>query len=135
MVGKLLLYALLVAAMIACWVAAATSAEACWTANLISVERVIDGDTFIADLQIFPKLQVTETIRVLGVDTPERTDAAAWQLASQFTVRWLQEAGLVDVTICRHDSFGRALGKVVSRSRGELAAALIAAGHGTPYRK
>lgn len=129
-----LLWFALAAAALACWVVAARGAEACWTANLISVERVIDGDTFIADLQIFPKLQVTETIRVLGVDTPERTDAARWALASQFTVRWLQEAGFTEVTVCRYDSFGRALGKVVSRSKGELGAALIAAGHGVPFK-
>ena len=107
----------------------------CWSANLVSVERVIDGDTFVAELGLWPKLIVTETIRVLGVDTPERSEIGPWALARGFTAQWLASAGPVTVTVCKLDSFGRALGRVVSPAQGELAAALIVAGHGRVYER
>ena len=106
----------------------------CWTANLVSVERVIDGDTFVAELGVWPHVIITETVRLLGVDTPERADVGPWQAATAFTKTWLAEAGAVAVTVCKYDSFGRALGRVVSQTKGELGAALIQAGHGTVYR-
>ena len=106
----------------------------CWTANLVSVERVVDGDTFVAELAIWPKVVVTEHVRVLGVDSPERSDVARWQAAAAFTKGWLADAGAVAVTVCKLDSFGRVLGKVTSQTKGELAAALILAGHGVVYQ-
>jgi endonuclease YncB( thermonuclease family) len=111
------------------------TAAACWTVHVVSIERVVDGDTFVADLQIFPKLTVTERVRVLDVDTPERTDPVAWEKARQFTDQWLKESGLTEVRTCKYDAFGRLLGTVTSRTKGDLAAALIAAGLGKPYEK
>lgn len=122
---------LLLAALLG-WIVAARSAEACWTAHVVSVERVIDGDTIVFELGIWPKVIITETIRLLGVDSPERAELVKWKAARDFTAAWLAENGLT-ITVCKYDSFGRALGKVVSRSKGELAAALIAAGHAVPY--
>lgn len=106
----------------------------CWTASLISVERTIDGDTFRADLQIWPKVTITETVRVLGIDSPEHAEIQKWVAARLYTEQWLRESGQTTVTVCKYDSFGRALGTVVSRTKGDLAAALLAAGHAVPYR-
>ena len=56
----------------------------CWTVsgNLI---RVVDGDTFVAQVEIWPQLYSVETIRVVGVAMPEmrgpereRALAAKW---------------------------------------------------------
>lgn len=129
----LFIIALVAALMV--WHLYATAAEACWTASVVAVVEVQDGDTFEAELAIWYKVTITERIRVLGVDSPEKRDTVPWTLARQFTIRWLQEAGYTEITVCRYDSFGRALGKVVSRAKGELGAALIAAGHATPYVK
>jgi endonuclease YncB( thermonuclease family) len=111
----------------------AAAAEACWTANVVSVERVIDGDTIVFELGIWPKVVITETIRVRGVDSPERADLVKWKAARDFTAAWLAEDGLT-ITVCRYDSFGRALGVIVSKTKGDLGAALITAGHGMVYR-
>lgn len=104
-------------------------ALACWTAHVISVEDVIDGDTFRAELGVWPKVVVTETVRVLGVDTPEKGQKK-YEEAKVFTKVWLSE-GLVLVTVCRYDHFGRALGRVVKpATEGVLAMDLLQAGLG-----
>jgi endonuclease YncB( thermonuclease family) len=124
----------LLAAAIAGWVVAARGAEACWTANVVSVDRVIDADTVVFELGIWPKVVITETVRLLGVDAPERADLPRWKAARDFTVSWLADNGL-SVVVCRYDSFGRALGRIVSKAKGDLSAALIAAGHGVVYER
>ena len=116
-----------------CWLAAALF---CWTANLISVERVIDGDTFVADMAIWPGLVVTEHIRLLGVDTPEhKPDEIAWQRARLYTEQWLAESGYVEITGCKRDSFGRILATVRSRLKGDLGSSLLMQGLAVPYHR
>lgn len=105
----------------------------CWTATLVNVERVVDGDTFEAEVQVWPRLTLTERVRLLGVDTPERADLDAWKAARSFTDAWLKAAGATTVTVCRYDNFGRVLGSVRSVTHGDLSAALILAGHGAVY--
>jgi endonuclease YncB( thermonuclease family) len=101
----------------------------CFTLSA-SVVRVIDGDTFVATGPAWHGVTVTETVRVLGVDTPEVTGptAAAGLAAKAFAAAWLG-AGPVTVATCKRDSFGRALG-VVTKGGVTLADALIQAGHG-----
>ena len=105
----------------------------CYTAVLVSVERVIDGDTFDAQLSeavwLGLYLDLRERVRVLGVDAWELHDPRG-PAARDYTVAWLRDAGLVEVTACGRDHFGRLLGRVVSHEKGELAAALIRDGHG-----
>jgi endonuclease YncB( thermonuclease family) len=108
---------------------------ACWTAHVVGVERVIDGDSVVLELAIWPKVVVTETVRVLGVDAPERADLLAWRKARGYTEEWLRTSGTTTVRACKRDSFGRLLGTVVSQTHGDLAAALITAGHGQPYER
>lgn len=106
----------------------------CWTVSATPI-RVIDGDTVIADLAIWPGLTARETIRVLGVDTPEPKGITrpAGEAARLFARDWLQR-GPVEVRVCERDAFGRALGQV-TRDGEDLAKALIQAGHGIPYRQ
>lgn len=110
--------AYLTAAMILCWTV---------TGNMT---RVIDGDTFVADLSVWHGLTAREKVRVLGVDTPEmkRPTRDAGEAAKAFAEKWLSE-GPVTVTSCKRDSFGRILGAVY-RDRKTLAEDLIKAGHG-----
>lgn len=92
--------------------------------------RVIDGDTLIADLSLWHTITSRETIRVLGVDSPELTGLTkeAGLLAKAFTERWVAQ-GPFTVNSCKRDSFGRVLG-IVFRDGQILADDLIAAGHG-----
>ena len=104
-------------------------AEACWT---VSAEpgRVIDGDTFDAKLAIWLGHEAFERVRLLGVDTPEvKTPTQEAGLAAKaFAQAWLAR-GMVTVSTCKRDSFGRLLG-TVTRGPESLADALVQAGHG-----
>ena len=109
------------------------------------VTRVIDGDTvaFKADFMPAP-LKPELSIRVLGVDTPEKghrascpQEAAAAEKASQFTKDTLNNAYKnklpVLIELQKHDKYGgRVLGDVIVNGQ-RLSALLIANGHARPY--
>lgn len=104
----------------------------CWIVSAQSV-RVIDGDTFVASIDVWPGLTATGHIRVLDVDTPEmkgETRPAA-EAARAFTQKWLDTSDFVLTIGCGRppqDSFGRYLA-VVTRGGRSLADELKAAGH------
>lgn len=86
------------------------------------VKRVIDGDTFV----IFNAgITGEERVRLLGVDTPERSEAK-FSEAAKFTQSWLKQ-GPSELTTCKRDDFGRLLSGVV-RAQESLSGALIEAG-------
>lgn len=125
------------------WLATLMTVVLCWVVSAVPI-RVKDGDTFIARMPVWIGLEVTETVRVLGVDTPERKGATlqAAEQAKRFTERWLVvENGPVLVRACKRDSFGRILGRVTRQRLTEasavddLAEALVRAGHGASAKE
>jgi len=110
------------------------------------VTRVIDGDTvaFKADFMPAP-LKPELSIRVLGVDTPEKghraacpQEAAAAEKASQFTKDAIADAYKnkqpVLVELQKHDKYGgRVLGDIIINGQ-RLSSLLIANGHARPYK-
>jgi endonuclease YncB( thermonuclease family) len=100
----------------------------CWSVAGDLV-RTIDGDTFVANLEIFQQIRSIEHIRVLGIDTPEmrRSSRPRGLKAKAFADEWLKR-GPFRVESCRRDSFGRILGKVY-RDDSVLATELKKAGH------
>lgn len=112
----------------------------CWAVTAQS-GRVLDGDTFVVTAALWPAsagdLTAVERVRVLGVNTPERSGAtrSAGDAARTFTEQWLAAAGgTVRLEVCKRDSFGRILATVIRTSDGRsLAADLIAAGVGVPF--
>ena len=109
------------------------------------VTRVIDGDTVEFNAPFMPApLPKKLSIRVLGVDTPEKghrascpQEAAAAEQASQFTKDTLNKAYKsnlpVVIELNSHDKYGgRVLGDVIVNGQ-RLSAMLIANGHARPY--
>jgi micrococcal nuclease len=112
------------------------------------VERVVDGDTLIMQIDLGFHMTAKVSVRLLGVDTPELrggTDESKQRArnAKAFTDVWCNEAvGLpapadewaewpFRVTTSKGDSFGRWLGRVYAvRTGDELSAALVDSGHG-----
>lgn len=93
------------------------------------VHRVIDGDT----IEVYTIAATPYTrIRVLGVDAWER-HAVGGAEAAAFTATWLR-AGDFHIEACGYDSFGRLLA-AVTRPGDDLAARLIAMGHGKVYER
>lgn len=97
--------------------------------------RVVDGDTVAGLVSIWPGIQIAETIRVLGVDTPEThgETKAAGEVAKWYTTNWIRQAGQVRVWACQRDSFGRLLGSLTNERGEKLADALLSSGNAVPY--
>jgi micrococcal nuclease len=104
----------------------------CWLTTGVPI-RTIDGDTFVVRISIWHGLEAIETIRILGVDTPEMRgrEKKAGKVAKEFTSQWLSQ-GPMSIYSCKRDSFGRLLAKV-SRGEENLAQELIKSGNGKPY--
>jgi len=106
------------------------------------ITRVIDGDTvaFKADFMPAP-LKPELSIRVLGVDTPEKGHRAACDkeakaaiAASEFTKNVVKNTKVVQIEIKSHDKYGgRVLGDVILDGK-RLSDQLIANGHARPYK-
>ena len=105
------------------------------------VTRVIDGDTVAFEANFLPApLKPELSIRVLGVDTPEKghraecpQEAEAALKASAFTKSAIKNAKKVQILIEKHDKYGgRVLGDVIIDGK-KLSELLITNGHARPY--
>lgn len=96
----------------------------------------VDGDTFDFLIDMGFNDYRYHTVRLLGVDTPETNRAAtrAAGLAALAYVRGVMPVGAPVVLHTRPDpdSFGRYLARVQLGDGFDLAALIVAAGHGTP---
>ena len=103
------------------------------------VIRVVDGDTLEVEVRIWFGQDVTVSVRVLGVDTPETkgkctTEIEAAKKAGMFTLKVAPPGGLVQLHNVKLDKFaGRVDAVVELADKRDLATALIAAGHARPY--
>jgi endonuclease YncB( thermonuclease family) len=105
------------------------------------ITRVIDGDTVEFEAPFMPApLKPLLSIRVLGVDTPEKghraqcdKEAKAAIAASEFTKNAVKNAKTIQILLQSHDKYGgRVLGDVIIDGK-KLSEMLIANGHARPY--
>ena len=103
--------------------------------------RVSDGDTVVFEAPFMPApLKPQLSLRVLGVDTPEKgaragcpSEAKAAEAASAFTKNLVANAKSIKVELKEHDKFGgRVLGDLIVDGQ-RLSALLIENGHARPY--
>jgi micrococcal nuclease len=106
------------------------------------ITRVIDGDTVEVAVDFLPSpLPPRLSIRVMGVDTPEKApraqcdaEAALARKASAFTKDAVANALEIDIKILKWDKYGgRVLGEVYLDHQ-SLAESLISAGLARPYK-
>ncbi len=111
-------------------------------AEQYKIQRVIDGDTVeIAVPWIPPPLPPKLSIRILGIDTPEKAPRAQCEAeakkateATRFTQRAVAEAEEIEVYIKSWDKYGgRVLGLIVLDGH-SLSEMLIEAGLARPYK-
>lgn len=117
-------------------------ASAAWSASAYEITRVIDGDTVEIAVDFLPEpLPPKLSIRVIGIDTPEKAprakcDAEAERAnkASAFTKKAVAEAKETEVVILKWDKYGgRVLGDIYL-DKASLAEMLIAADLARPYK-
>ena len=102
-----------------------------------AVTRVIDGDTLTVRVRLWPGIEYAGPVRVAGVDTPELRarqpcERLAGQRARDYVAARLGRARTLTLQDVALDKFGRALARVLVDGE-DLAAQLIAAGHGRAY--
>ena len=106
------------------------------------ITRVIDGDTVEIAVDFLPDpLPPKLSIRVMGIDTPEKVpraqcdaEAALAKKASAFTKNAVANALEVDIKILKWDKYGgRVLGEVYLDHQ-SLSESLISAGLARPYK-
>lgn len=100
------------------------------------VLRVLDGDTFVAEIQVWFGQVVTERVRIVGIDASEigthaRCEAEAAERSRQYLAGLLGR-GPVELYQLRRDKYGRALALVVAHGI-DVPARMIEAGHARPY--
>jgi len=124
------------------WIAALLLSAAPAVATPYEITRVIDGDTVEIAVDFLPEpLPPKLSIRVMGVDTPEKApraqcdaEADLAKKASAFTKNAVANALEVDVVILKWDKYGgRVLGEVYLDHQ-SLAESLISAGLARPYK-
>ena len=105
------------------------------------VTRVVDGDTIKFEASWLPDpLKKEQSIRVLGVDTPEKghraqceKEAKAGEEATKFTKKMVAEGKKIQIKFCEADKYGgRWLGDVIVDGVA-VSEALIKNGHARPY--
>jgi endonuclease YncB( thermonuclease family) len=103
--------------------------------------KVSDGDTVVFEAPFLPApLKPQLSLRVLGVDTPEKggragcpAEAAAAEKASAFTKNLVANAKKIQVELKEHDKFGgRVLGDLIVDGQ-RLSELLIKNGHARAY--
>jgi micrococcal nuclease len=111
-------------------------------AHAYEITRIIDGDTVEIAVDFLPSpLPPKLSIRVIGIDTPEKSpraqcdaEAALAKKASAFTKNAVANALEVEVKILKWDKYGgRVLGEVYLDHQ-SLAQSLISAGLARPYK-
>lgn len=117
-------------------------ASAAWSASAYEITRVIDGDTVEIAVDFLPDpLPPKLSIRVLGIDTPEKAPRAQCEAeakkaaeASAFTKSAVSVAQTIEVEIKSWDKYGgRVLGHVLLDGH-SLSDMLIGAGLARPYK-
>lgn len=105
------------------------------------ITRVIDGDTVEFKAEFLPKpLKPVLSLRVLGVDTPEKSfrahcvsEANKGKSATEFTKHLVAESKVHQVSIKEWDKYGgRVLGDVILDGK-LLSEELIKNGYARPY--
>ena len=124
------------------WLAAFLLSATPALATPYEITRVIDGDTVEIAVDFLPSpLPPKLSIRIMGIDTPEKapraqcdSEAALAKKASAFTKDAVANALEVDVVILKWDKYGgRVLGEVYLDHQ-SLAQSLISAGLARPYK-
>lgn len=104
------------------------------------VLRIVDGDTYVMRLHIYPGAALTQHVRLDEWDTPERRGKCSRekQMAAEAAIAaglWFGRAGdMVRAYLSDVDAFGRPIVRLVS-PEGSLGDALAAAGLALPFKR
>ncbi len=104
----------------------------------VDVVRTIDGDTFEAQVHLWPGLDMTTRVRLRGIDAPELKAACPQELrmaqAAGDALRGLLEEGGVTIYNIGPDKYnGRVVADAATARTPDISAALLAGGFARSY--
>jgi endonuclease YncB( thermonuclease family) len=101
--------------------------------NIKSVEKVIDGDTFILTIDLGFNIKYTVDVRLEGLDTPEKNTPEG-KLVKEKVSLWLTDNK--KLILCSHewDKYGRVLGDVKTQDNQSLVGWLLSKQYARPYK-
>jgi endonuclease YncB( thermonuclease family) len=104
----------------------------------VDVIRTIDGDTFEAQVHLWPGLDLHTRVRLRGVDAPERKAACAEEArmaeAASVALRALLDEGEVTISNVGPDKYqGRVVADASTKRTPSIATALLKSGHARSY--
>jgi len=105
---------------------------------LARIVKVIDGDSFHAEVLVWPQVKVGVNVRIHGMDAPEMRGKCAVEKAAaaeaKQALKKLLGGGLVyleRVSLAKYA--GRVVSVVKTKAGVDVAAAMISGGHGRKY--
>lgn len=104
----------------------------------IAVLRIVDGDTFVGRVRIWPDIELTTRVRLRGIDAPEMEAACAQERrqaeAARDALRGLLDGGRVAIFNIGPDKYaGRVVADVASARVANISAALLEGGFARRY--
>ncbi len=103
------------------------------TAYPARIERVIDGDTVVARLDLGLGVELLQHVQFVGINAPERQTEAGKQTRAYVEARLLHRQVTLSVNLQRpRDAFGRVLA-VVEMDGHSFNQELLDAGHAVAY--
>jgi micrococcal nuclease len=79
--------------------------------------RIMDGDTLEIQLDLGFKINYNVTVRVLGVDAPEKKHKLANETVKKAISLWLEKADNLSLESHEWDKYGRVLGDIKASNR------------------
>ena len=103
-----------------------------------TVDRVIDGDTVVMTVTIWPGLSWSGSVRINGIDTPEMRgrcplERAQARAARELLVEMLDRAKAVTVHAPKHGMYAGRVVATVEADGADVAPVLIKSGFARPY--
>jgi len=127
---------LVLALMLAC--RAANAADLIAGPVAVVPARILDGDTFVGDAQIWPGHSLRVTVRIRGIDAPEIRSRCAAEAASARQARaalaaMLAEGPVTLTAIAGGKYYGRVIADVAAGPVAAVGAVLLSDGHVRAY--
>lgn len=89
-----------------------------WTFPVLSVRRVVDGDTLDLELDLGFRVRTVQRVRLIGIDTPEIAskdagDRERAKAAREFVAAWIgRQENQIRAETTRDDKYGRMLAEL-----------------------
>lgn len=106
--------------------------------HVLSIDRIVDGDTVDLTLDLGFSIAIRQRVRLLGVNTPEiaskdASEKVRAKAAKDFTGAWLGRQSRLIAHTTKDDKYGRILARIVGDDGATVNDALLDAKLAVPY--